>query len=159
MLLGGDEAMAKDVAGYFHLLADIFLGKVGTWNDPAIAALNPGVTLPSGKISVVHRSDGSGTTFNFTNYLSKVSPEFKTVVGEGTTVTLWFPRLEPVEAAVREALANGTASDELILNILSRRREPATPHSIVTSEDRMLQHPPLADCARYDLLRGYDAAA
>ena len=67
--------------------------------------------------------------------------------------------LEPVEAAVREALANGTASDELILNILSRRREPATPHSIVTSEDRMLQHPPLADCARYDLLRGYDAAA
>jgi hypothetical protein len=56
-------------------------------------------------------------------------------------------------------LANGTASDELILNILSRRREPATPHSIVTSEDRMLQHPPLADCARYDLLRGYDAAA
>ena len=67
--------------------------------------------------------------------------------------------LEPVEAAVREALASGTASDELILNILSRRREPATPHSIVTSEDRMLQHPPLADCARYDLLRGYDAAA
>ncbi|KTE00761.1 hypothetical protein ATE68_15825 [Sphingopyxis sp. H038] len=67
--------------------------------------------------------------------------------------------LEPVEAAVREALASGTASDELILNILSRRREPAMPHSIVTSEDRMLRHPPLADCARYDLLRGYDAAA
>ena len=67
--------------------------------------------------------------------------------------------LELVEAATREALATGTASDELILNILSRHSEPATPHSIVTSEDRMLRHPPVADCARYDLLRGYDAAA
>src|SRR5688500_12068725 len=68
------------------LVADIFLGKVKTWNDPAIAALNPGVALPSAKISVVHRSDGSGTTFNFVNYLSKVSPEWKAKVGEGTSV-------------------------------------------------------------------------
>ena len=68
------------------LVADIFLGKVKTWNDPAIAALNPGVSLPSAKISVVHRSDGSGTTFNFVNYLSKVSPEWKSKVGEGTSV-------------------------------------------------------------------------
>ncbi len=68
------------------LLADIFLGKVATWNDPAIAALNPGVTLPAGKISIVHRSDGSGTTFNFSNYLSKVSDEWKSKVGEGTSV-------------------------------------------------------------------------
>ncbi|AWH20941.1 phosphate ABC transporter substrate-binding protein PstS [Stenotrophomonas sp. ZAC14D2_NAIMI4_6] len=68
------------------LLADIFLGKVKTWNDPAIAAANPGVTLPDGKITIVHRSDGSGTTFNFSNYLSKVSPEWKTKVGEGTSV-------------------------------------------------------------------------
>lgn len=68
------------------LLADIFLGKVATWNDPAIAALNPGLPLPSTKINVVHRSDGSGTTFNFVNYLSKVSPEWKTKVGEGTSV-------------------------------------------------------------------------
>jgi len=68
------------------LLADIFLGKVKTWNDPAIAAANPGVTLPDGKITIVHRSDGSGTTFNFSNYLSKVSPEWKTTVGEGTSV-------------------------------------------------------------------------
>src|SRR3546814_15258192 len=67
--------------------------------------------------------------------------------------------LEPVEAAVREAPANGTASDELILNILPRRREPATPHTTLTSEDRMLQHPPLADSARSDLPHGYDAAA
>ena len=68
------------------LLADIFLGKITTWNDPAIAALNPGVDLPSAKISIVHRSDGSGTTFNFSNYLSKVSPDWKQKVGEGTSV-------------------------------------------------------------------------
>jgi len=68
------------------LLADIFLGKVKTWNDPAIVAANPGVKLPDGKITLVHRSDGSGTTFNFSNYLSKVSPEWKSKVGEGTSV-------------------------------------------------------------------------
>ena len=68
------------------LLADIYLGKVTMWNDPAIAALNPGVALPASKINVVHRSDGSGTTFNWVNYLSKVSPEWKAKVGEGTAV-------------------------------------------------------------------------
>jgi phosphate transport system substrate-binding protein len=68
------------------VLADIFLGKVAKWNDPAIAALNPGVKLPASTINVVHRSDGSGTTFNFVNYLSKVSPEWKAKVGEGTSV-------------------------------------------------------------------------
>ncbi len=68
------------------LLADIYLGKVKTWNDPAIAEANPGVALPSGKINVVHRSDGSGTTFNFVNYLSKVSPAWQAAVGEGTSV-------------------------------------------------------------------------
>ena len=68
------------------VLADIFLGKIKTWNDPAIAALNPGLTLPNQRITVVHRSDGSGTTFNFVNYLSKVSPEWKSKVGEGTSV-------------------------------------------------------------------------
>ncbi|RPD86608.1 phosphate ABC transporter substrate-binding protein PstS [Luteimonas sp. 100069] len=68
------------------LLADIFLGKVASWNDPAITALNPGLNLPAGKISLVHRSDGSGTTFNFSNYLSKVSPDWKSRVGEGTSV-------------------------------------------------------------------------
>ena len=68
------------------LLADIYLGKITKWNDPAIAALNPGLNLPSSNITVVHRSDGSGTTFNFVNYLSKVSPEWKTKVGEGTSV-------------------------------------------------------------------------
>lgn len=67
-------------------LADIYLGKVTMWNDPEIAALNGGMTLPAQKISVVHRSDGSGTTFNFTDYLSKVSPDWKSKVGEGTAV-------------------------------------------------------------------------
>ncbi len=67
-------------------LADIFLGRIGKWNDPAIAALNPGLALPDQKITVVHRSDGSGTTFNFVNYLSKVSPQWRQQVGEGTSV-------------------------------------------------------------------------
>ncbi|KFN40978.1 phosphate ABC transporter substrate-binding protein PstS [Arenimonas oryziterrae] len=68
------------------ILADIFLGKITMWNDAAITAINPGVALPALKISVVHRSDGSGTTFNFANYLSKVSAEWKSKVGEGTAV-------------------------------------------------------------------------
>lgn len=68
------------------LLADIFLGKVTMWNDPRIVALNGGVNLPALKITVVRRSDGSGTTFNFVNYLSKVSPEWKSSVGEGNSV-------------------------------------------------------------------------
>jgi phosphate transport system substrate-binding protein len=68
------------------LIADIFLGKITNWNDPAIAAVNPGVTFPAQKITVVHRSDGSGTTFNFVNYLSKVSLDWRNKVGEGTAV-------------------------------------------------------------------------
>src|SRR6266542_1225208 len=69
------------------LLADIYLGKIKKWNDPAIAAVNPGIKLPAIDINVVHRSDGSGTTFNWVNYLSKVSPEWKSKVGEGTSVS------------------------------------------------------------------------
>jgi phosphate transport system substrate-binding protein len=69
------------------VLADIFLGKVQKWNDKAIADLNPGLKLPETLITVVHRSDGSGTTFNVTNYLSKVSPEWKEKVGEGASVS------------------------------------------------------------------------
>jgi len=68
------------------LLADIYMGKITKWNDPAIAKLNPGVKLPADDIAVVHRSDGSGTTFLWTNYLSKTSPSFKEAVGEGTAV-------------------------------------------------------------------------
>jgi phosphate transport system substrate-binding protein len=68
------------------LLADIYLGKVKKWNDPAIAKVNPGLKLPDQEITVVYRSDGSGTTFLWTNYLSKVSADFKSTVGEGTSV-------------------------------------------------------------------------
>lgn len=68
------------------LVADIYLGKVTKWNDPAIAKLNPGVNLPDMAITVVHRSDGSGTTFTFADYLSKVSPEWKEKVGANTAL-------------------------------------------------------------------------
>ena len=68
------------------LLADIYLGKVTKWNDAAIAKLNPGVTLPGTDIVVVHRSDGSGTTYIWVDYLSKVAPEFKKRVGVATSV-------------------------------------------------------------------------
>ena len=66
--------------------ADIFLGNIVKWSDPAIAKLNPGVTLPDDPIVTVHRSDGSGTTYIFSDYLSKVSPDFKTKVGKGTSL-------------------------------------------------------------------------
>jgi len=68
------------------VLAAIFSGKIKKWNDPAIARLNPSLKLPGTGISIVHRSDGSGTTYNFTHYLSQVSADWKQRVGEGTTV-------------------------------------------------------------------------
>ena len=69
-----------------QVLGDIYLGKITKWNDAAVAALNPGVALPDAAIAVVRRADGSGTSFIFTNYLSKVNPEWKSKVGEGTAV-------------------------------------------------------------------------
>ena len=91
----GGEVLAINVKGIQsgelklngQLIADIYLGKLSKWNDPAIAKLNPGLKLPDARINVVHRSDGSGTTFIFTNYLSKVSPEWKTKVGESVSVS------------------------------------------------------------------------
>ena len=68
------------------VLGDIFLGKITTWNDPAIAKLNPGVSLPGNQIVVAHRSDGSGTTYIFTDYLSKVNPDWANGPGKGTSV-------------------------------------------------------------------------
>ncbi|MDE2118537.1 MAG: phosphate ABC transporter substrate-binding protein PstS, partial [Betaproteobacteria bacterium] len=68
-------------------LADIYLGKITKWNDPALVALNKDIKLPDENITVVHRSDGSGTSFIFTNYLSKASAEWKSSVGEGTAVS------------------------------------------------------------------------
>ncbi|HUR90719.1 MAG TPA: phosphate ABC transporter substrate-binding protein PstS [Ramlibacter sp.] len=69
-----------------QVLGDIYLGKITKWNDAAITALNPGVALPDTQIAVVRRADGSGTSFIFTNYLSKVNAEWKSKVGEGTAV-------------------------------------------------------------------------
>src|SRR5438552_12963984 len=69
-----------------EVLANIFLGKITSWNDPAIQKINPDLKLPNQNINVVHRSDGSGTTGVFTDYLSKVSPEWKNSVGSGTSV-------------------------------------------------------------------------
>ena len=68
------------------VVADIYLGKIKQWNDPAIAKLNPGLKLPNMAITTVHRSDGSGTTFTFANYLSKVSPEWKEKIGANTSL-------------------------------------------------------------------------
>ena len=68
------------------VIAQIFMGGITSWNDPAIANLNPGANLPDQKIIIAHRSDGSGTTYAFTDYLSKVSPDWKTKVGQGKTV-------------------------------------------------------------------------
>jgi len=67
-------------------IADIFLGKITKWNDPRIAALNPGITLPDQDLLVVHRSDGSGTTYIFTDYLAKVSPDWLSAVGVGKSI-------------------------------------------------------------------------
>jgi phosphate transport system substrate-binding protein len=80
------SAGSRELAFDGKTLGDIFLGRISKWNDRRIAALNPGVTLPAEDIVVVHRSDGSGTTFIFTDYLSKVSPEWKGKVGKGTSV-------------------------------------------------------------------------
>ncbi len=94
MVVGGDVPVVH-LAGVQNnqlkltpaLLADIYLGKVTNWKDPAIAAVNPGTPLPDKQISVVRRSDGSGTTFIFTNYLSKVSKDWADKVGFGTSVS------------------------------------------------------------------------
>ena len=68
------------------VLADVFLGTITKWNDPRLAALNPGKTLPNENITIVHRADGSGTTFNWTDYLATVSPEWLSKVGRGAAV-------------------------------------------------------------------------
>lgn len=78
----GDGALKLDGA----IVAGIFLGKITKWNHPAIVTLNPGLPLPDATINVVHRAENSGTTFIFTHYLSKVSAEWKSTMGEGTTV-------------------------------------------------------------------------
>jgi len=85
------------------VLSNIFLGKIANWNDPAISGLNPGAHLKSLPIAVVHRADGSGTTYIFTSYLSAVSPQWKTVVGVGKTVA--WPAASSVGAKGNEGVA------------------------------------------------------
>ena len=90
--VAGADVVAHNLSGNPALkfdgdtIAGIFLGQIKKWNDPKITALNPGVTLPDQEIVVVHRSDGSGTTYIWTDYLSKISPEWKTKVGTNTSV-------------------------------------------------------------------------
>ncbi len=93
MVMGGivpvvnlDGIKSGDLAIDGPTLAQIYLGTITKWNDPAIKTLNPSVNLPDLAIAVIHRADGSGTTFNFTNYLDKVSPEWQAKVGEATSV-------------------------------------------------------------------------
>jgi phosphate transport system substrate-binding protein len=80
------EGVSQPLTFSGPVLADIFMRKITKWNDDAIKKLNPGVDLPDKPISVVHRSDGSGTTFIFVDYLSKVSPDFEKAIGRGTSV-------------------------------------------------------------------------
>jgi phosphate transport system substrate-binding protein len=88
------------------VLAQIYMGKITQWNAKAIKKLNPGKNLPNTQITVVHRSDGSGTTFNFTDYLSAVSHAWKTKVGKGTSVAWPTGEGEPKSAGVAGAVAS-----------------------------------------------------
>lgn len=94
-----------------ELLADIYLGKINNWNDPALTAINEGVELPNQPIYVVHRSDGSGTTFNFTEYLTQVSTDWQDNVGMGTDIT--WPR---------EATTIGGNGNAGVANFVERTR-------------------------------------
>jgi phosphate transport system substrate-binding protein len=85
------------------VLADMFLGRIVNWNDPRIAALNPGRTFPNQAITVVHRADGSGTTFNFTEYLTAVSPDWASTVGRGASVR--WPAASSIGGRGNEGLA------------------------------------------------------
>jgi phosphate transport system substrate-binding protein len=105
-------AVVYNLSGSKHLhmtgsvLAQIYLGKITKWNASAIKKLNPGANLPSTTITVVHRSDGSGTTYNFTDYLSSVSKTWKSQVGKGTSVAWPTGEGEPKNAGVAAAVRN-----------------------------------------------------
>ena len=114
MVMGGivpvvniDDIKSGDLVLDGPTLAKIFLGEIKTWNDPAIAKLNPSVKLPSQPIAVVRRSDGSGTTYNFTYYLAEVSPEWKSKVGFNTSVE--WPVGVSISAKGNEGVANNVA--------------------------------------------------
>lgn len=88
-----------------ELLADIYMGKIKKWNDPRIVAINPDLKIPNQSIYVVHRSDGSGTTYNFTDYLSQVSPDWKKNVGTNTDIT-WPRQATTIGANGNAGVAN-----------------------------------------------------
>jgi phosphate transport system substrate-binding protein len=94
------------------ILADIFLGKITHWNDPRLVKINKGANLPNEQITVIHRSDSSGTTYNLSDYLSRVSPEWKSKVGRGTSLNwpsgIGAPRSSGISAAL--AQTNGSIS-------------------------------------------------
>ena len=113
----GTVAVAYNLSGFSGkinldggTLADIFLGKVKKWNDPAITALNSGASLPSKDIAVQHRSDGSGTTYIFTDYLSTVSPDWKSGPGKGKAVSWPSGTGSPGNSGVGNAVANTDGS-------------------------------------------------
>ena len=111
----GVVAIAYNVSGVDKLqldgpaLADIYLGNIKTWNDPKLMALNSGVNLPNKSITVFHRSDGSGTTYHFTDYMSKISPDWKTKTGGASKSISW-----PVGqgASGNQAVAQGVTSTD-----------------------------------------------
>lgn len=105
-----------------YTLSAIYMGKVTRWNDVMIAALNPGLTLPNAEIAVLYRADKSGTTFNFTNYLSKASPEWKSAIGDGLTVA-WpvGTGVEKTEGMTRALAATSNSIGYLDLSDLLKK--------------------------------------
>lgn len=124
------------------VLAKIFLGEIKTWNDPAIKALNANVNLPSSAIAVVRRSDGSGTTFNFTDYLSKVSADWKSKVGTNTAVE-W-----PVGIGAKgnEGVANNVAQTKNSIGYVeyAYAKQNKLTHTSMTNKDGKTVAPELA---------------
>ena len=107
------------------VLVKIYLGKITNWNDPAIKKINPGTNLPDQPITVVHRSDGSGTTYNFTDYLSSVSKTWKTKVGKGTAVNWPTGTGAPHSSGVANVVRQTPGRDRLRGNRVSGQEPPA----------------------------------
>ncbi|MDE2589204.1 MAG: phosphate ABC transporter substrate-binding protein PstS, partial [Patescibacteria group bacterium] len=91
-----------------NVIANIYLGKISAWNDPGIQTLNPGFKLPNQPITVVHRSDGSGTTYVFTDYLTRISPDWSTFVGKGKSVSWPTGVGAPQNIGVADTILNNT---------------------------------------------------
>ena len=147
MVMGGivpvvniDGIKAGDITIDGPTLAAIFMGTVTKWNDPTIKKLNPSAALPDAAIAVVHRSDGSGTPFNFTDYLSKVSPDWKSKVGENTAVE-W-----PVGIGAKgnEGVANNVANTKGSIGYVDQAGAESWP---LTAATFILMHKQPSDMA------------